>query len=352
MHLADKLACQHIKNLSPYQSARRIGGKGHIWINANELPFASNDFVLDSSSYHRYPDHSPDKLMQAYAAYAGLPRDRVLATRGADEGIELLIRAFCYPGKDGIAQCPPTYGLYEISANIHHVTTFHATLNADFSLNLDEVRKAPENTRVVFLCNPNNPTGNAFPQEVLLEVVEHFKDKALVVVDEAYMEFSPDCSLSQRLKDHENLVILRTLSKAFGLAGVHLGFVLAQKPVLDVLNRMISPYPIAEPCAQIGLQALAATGVEAMQRNVEKVLAIRKAFIEAIDTLPGVTNVYPTHTNFVLAVFADQQAAWQKLSAGGIVARQQAHPMMKDCIRFSIGTQEEMTQCVEILKTC
>ena len=350
MHLANKLACRHIKELEPYQSARRIGGSGNIWINANELPFRGEAFTLDHKTFHRYPDHSPDQLMQAYAGYAGVGRERVLATRGADEGIELLIRSFCYPGKDSITQCPPTYGLYHISANIHDVSTFNAELTPDFSLDMNSLYMAPESTRIVFLCNPNNPTGNSFPREELLQVVRHYKDRALVAVDEAYMEFEPGASLADAIGEHENLVVLRTLSKAFGLAGVHLGFVLAQKPVLDVLNRMISPYPIAEPCAQIGIQALSDAGIGKMRKNVGKIIEIRNQFSQSLINLSGVLQIYPSSTNFVLARFENQKAAWKKLTEAGIVARQQAHPMMKECIRFSIGTEEEMSACITALK--
>lgn len=349
MHLADKLACTHIKELEPYQSARRIGGSGNIWINANELPFATGEYEIDSSTFHRYPDHSPDQLMQAYADYAGLPRDNVLATRGADEGIELLIRAFCYPGKDSICQCPPTYGLYEISANIHDTGVYQAVLKEDLNLDLDAIFNAPANTKIVFLCNPNNPTGNAFHREDLLRIVEHYKDKALVAVDEAYMEFSPQSSLVDAISEHDNLVILRTLSKAFGLAGVHLGFVLAQKAVLDVLNRMISPYPIGEPCAQIGAQALSKTGIDKMQKSVSSILTVRDDFSAQLRSLACVQEILPSSTNFLLVRFSDQKKAWEQLTQAGIVARVHAHPMLKDAIRFSVGTEEEMQLCIDAL---
>lgn len=349
--IGERLTCPHIQSLQPYRSARSAGYQGNVWIDANELPYPNSGYALDVGDWHRYPSTSPAQMTAAYAGYAGVERARVIAARGADEAIELLVRAFCRSGQDAVLVCPPTYGLYEISAQAHDVEPWRVGLRPDCSLDLDAIMRAPANVKLVFLCNPNNPTGNLFAPADLLAVVRHFAGRALVVVDEAYIEFCPQATLAPATAGFENLVVVRTLSKAFGLAGVHVGFAIADPAVVEVLRRIIQPYPIPAPCAQIALQALAPEGVARMVNCVQRVTSTRERFAAALRRLDGVEAVLASHTNFVLARFDDCERAWARLLDNGVVARRLDQPGLDATIRFSIGTDAEMAAVLRALRS-
>ncbi|MBU1437324.1 MAG: aminotransferase class I/II-fold pyridoxal phosphate-dependent enzyme, partial [Gammaproteobacteria bacterium] len=215
-----------VKALTPYASARRSMSGGSVWLNANENALAP-EYQL-SGSYNRYPDCQPPALIAAYTAYAGVDKSQLLVSRGADEGIELLIRSFCEPqtagqAGDSILICPPTYGMYAISAESNQVSRTIVPLMPDFTLDLPAIFAAPM-PKLVFICSPNNPTGDLIPRQQILQVLDFYRDKALVVVDEAYIEFAPQATVLNLLADYPNLVVLRTLSKAFALAGLRCGF--------------------------------------------------------------------------------------------------------------------------------
>ncbi|MHA7815603.1 MAG: histidinol-phosphate transaminase [Pseudohaliea sp.] len=342
------LACPHLADLTPYQSARRIGGSGDLWLNANESPFPREPMTMDVSEYHRYPDRGPGEVHAAYARYAGLEPAQVLALRGADEAIDLLVRGYCRARRDRILLCGPTYGMYESCAQVQEAGVVDVPLAADDSLDLDAIR-AVEDVRVVFLCHPNNPTGNALPCEELEAVIRHFAGRALVVVDEAYIEFCPERSTVPLLARHDHLVVVRTLSKAFGLAGVHVGFLLAGAAVMDTMRKIVAPYPLADPCAQIALHALSGEGIARMRAEVEQLAAERDRFAEALARLPGVVEVRPSATNFVTATFRAVDSAWEALLAAGIIARRLPHPRLADAIRFTIGTAADMARVLQAL---
>ena len=343
------LASPHIGTLEPYLSARRIGGAGDLWLNANESPFPRQPMAMDVSQYHRYPDTGPDAVQAAYADYAGVAPEQVLALRGADEVIDLLVRAYCRAGEDRILVCGPTYGMYEVCAQIQNAGIVDVPLRDDHRLDVPAIC-ARDDVRLVFLCNPNNPTGNAFAPQDLLAIVEHFADRALVVVDEAYVEFAPRRSLVPYLGRYPQLAIARTLSKAFGLAGVHVGFLLAGAAIMSVIRRVAAPYPLADPCAQIAVQALRPEGIALMRREVAAIAAVREDFVAALRELDAVVAAHDSVTNFVMVQFADAEAAWVALVAAGIVARRSAHPRLRDMIRFSIGTGADMARVIEALR--
>ncbi|KGE05010.1 histidinol-phosphate transaminase [Pseudohaliea rubra] len=342
------LACPHLGELTPYQSARRIGGSGDVWLNANESPFPRDPMVMDVSEYHRYPDHGPAQVHTAYARYAGVDPSRVLALRGADEAIDLLVRGYCRAGADRILLCGPTYGMYELCAKVQDAGIVDVPLDADDRLDVEAIC-AVNNVRVVFLCHPNNPTGNALNHADLEAVIAHFAGRALVVVDEAYIEFCPERTVVPLLETHEHLVVVRTLSKAFGLAGVHVGFLLAGADVMDTMRKIVAPYPLADPCAQIALHALADEGLARMRREVELLAAERDSFAAALDTLPCVAHVRPSATNFVTATFPRVETAWAALLADGIVARRMPHPRLADAIRFTVGSAADMQRVLKAL---
>ena len=342
------LSSPHIEALEPYMSARRIGGRGNVWLNANELPFPRQPISLDATNYHRYPDVGPDQLQDAYASYAGLPTDQVFALRGADEAIDLLIRAYCRAGSDNILISSPTYGMYQVCAEIQNAGIVDIPLLEDFQLDVQGIC-ARDDVKVLFICNPNNPTGNSYKREDVLTIVQHFQGRALVVIDEAYIEFCPHESLADELVNFENLVVVRTMSKAFGLAGVHVGYLLANETVMSIIRKVVAPYPLADPCCQISIQALQPASVSLMQDQVAEICQIRDSFCSSLLSLPAVTSVLPSVTNFVLVSFANVEQAWQALTEAGIVARRIPHSQLLQTIRFTIGTKDEMAQVMDVL---
>ncbi len=343
------LSNPHIEALKPYMSARRIGGSGEVWLNANELPFPREPMQLDVSEYHRYPDRGPDQVQAAYAEYAEVKESEVLALRGADEAIDLLLRAFCESGKDNIMISSPTYGMYQVCADIQNANVIDVPLTRNWQLNVGEMI-THDDVKLVFICNPNNPTSNSFPREDILSVVKHFAGKAVVAIDEAYIEFCPDQSLASMLNEHDNLAVIRTMSKAFGLAGVHVGYLIANDSVMSVMRKIAAPYPLADPCAQIASMALQDKHLALMNEQVGHINSIRNEFCAALDSFSAVIEVLPSVANFVLVKFSDCENAWQTLSEAGIVVRKIPHPRLEDAIRFSVGTKEEMAAVCDVLR--
>lgn len=252
----EQLARDNVRALTPYQSARRLGGKGDVWLNANEYPTAV-PFELSQQTLNRYPECQPKAVIENYAAYAGVKPEQVLVSRGADEGIELLVRAFCEPGRDAVLFCPPTYGMYSVSAETIGVECRTVPTKADWQLDLPAIADSLVNVKVVYVCSPNNPTGQIINPQDFHTLLEMTRDKALVVADEAYIEFCPQATLAGWLAEYPHLVILRTLSKAFALAGLRCGFTLANEEVIALLMKVIAPYPLSTPVADIAARRLA-----------------------------------------------------------------------------------------------
>ncbi|MFS1165649.1 histidinol-phosphate transaminase, partial [Aeromonas salmonicida] len=272
------LARRVVRALTPYQSARRIGGKGHVWLNANEAPQAY-PFTIEGNRLNRYPECQPAEVVNGYAAYAGVNPDQVLVSRGADEAIELLIRTFCEAGEDQILICPPTYGMYAISAETCGVGIVEQPLTACRQPDWPAIADRLSDVKLVFLCSPNNPTGDLVGRDGLIALLEKARNRAIIVVDEAYIEFCPKASVVDLLARFPNLVVTRTLSKAFALAGIRCGFTLASTEIIAMLAKVIAPYPIPDPIAQIAAQALSPMGLELMQERVAE-LNKQKALIK------------------------------------------------------------------------
>ncbi|WP_022939800.1 histidinol-phosphate transaminase [Psychromonas hadalis] len=353
-----QLARENIQALTPYLSARRIGGKGDVWLNANEAPDCS-EYQLDSSNLNRYPEFQPPALMNAYAHYASIhgasiTTEQVLTTRGADESIEILIRTFCEEKIDRILICPPTYGMYAISAETCGVQVDEIALNEHFNVNYSAVEQAvnaaDSHVKIVFLCAPNNPTGNMLDKEKLVKLLQATLGKALIVADEAYIEFCPEFSQADLINSHENLVITRTLSKAFALASIRCGFTLAQKSVIEMMSKVIAPYPVPDPVAQIATQALSEQGLEIMRERVVILNNNRMVLANALQQLTCVTEIFPATGNFVLVRFTDSKKVWQAFSENGIIMRDFASKKrLENCIRISIGNVNEMQKTLNIL---
>ncbi|CAK9885355.1 MAG: Histidinol-phosphate aminotransferase [Candidatus Erwinia impunctatus] len=335
------LARQNVQALTPYLSARRLGGKGDVWLNANEYPEAV-PFTLRQQTLNRYPECQPAEVINSYAAYAGLNNDQVLVSRGADEGIELMIRAFCEPGQDAILFCPPTYGMYSVSAETAGVEYRTVALTDEWQLNLPAISAALSGVNLVYVCSPNNPTGNLLNREDLQQLLQMTAGKALVVADEAYIDFCPDASLTDWLERYPHLVILRTLSKAFALAGLRCGFTLANTEVINVLMKVIAPYPLAAPVADIAAQALSAEGIALMKQHVTTCNQQRQQLTEALRCSPLVEAVYESQANYLLVRFFDAVSVFKALWDQGIILRDQSRqPGLQGCLRISIGSASE-----------
>ncbi|MDC2826344.1 histidinol-phosphate transaminase [Rodentibacter pneumotropicus] len=343
------LSRKNIQALTPYQSARRLGGKGDIWLNANEYPISPN-FDLTDRTFNRYPEPQPQAVVEGYAAYAGVSPDNVLVSRGGDESIELIIRAFC-EADDNVMYCPPTYGMYAVSAETCGIACKTVPLTADFQLNLVEIEHQLDGVKVVFVCSPNNPTGNLIKRSDLLALLQMTAGRAIVVVDEAYIEFCPETTMATALANYPHLVIIRTLSKAFALAGLRCGFTLANAEVIHVLQKVIAPYPLPVPVSDIAAQALQPQGLTQMQRSVAELLSNRADLQKKLENLPLVEQVYPSEANYFLVKFNDGQKVFRTLWEQGIILRDQHNALnLQNCIRITVGTKAENDKVLEAME--
>ena len=356
--LAEKLAPKVIKKLIPYQSARRLGGKGHLWLNANELEQSCQYGDISegiNNHYHRYPDFLPQDTAQAYQKYcqqvaANLECETV-TVRGADEAIDLLIRTFCEPGNDQIIICPPTYGMYQFCADSFSVNSLAIPLLESFQLDVQSIKENLVGSSLLFLCSPNNPTGNVIDQQDMINLLEASKDSTIVVVDEAYIEFSPHTSVVHLMAKYPHLVVIRTLSKAFGLASIRCGFLLTDSSVMSYINRLIAPYPIPDSTAEIALKALSEEGLQGMYLQTQELLKVRDWFIAQLRQLKIVDHVYCSQANFVLVRFNTLSNIYDYLLSQGIVTRNQVHePMLQDCVRITIASKSSMLETLNSLK--
>ena len=347
----EELARDNVRALTPYQSARRLGGSGDVWLNANEFP-TPVEYPLTQQTLNRYPECQPKAVIENYAAYAGVKPEQVLVSRGADEGIELLIRAFCEPGKDAVLYCPPTYGMYSVSAETFNVELRKVAARDDWQLDLQAIADNLDGVKVVFVCSPNNPTGQLINPQDIRTLLEMTRGKALVVADEAYIEFCPQATLAGWLDEYPHLVILRTLSKAFALAGLRCGFTLANKPVIDLLMKVIAPYPLSTPVADIAAQALAPKGINAMRDRVAQILVERQYLVNALKSIPCVEQVFDSETNYILVRFTASSSVFKSLWDQGIILRDQnKQPSLSGCLRITIGTDEQMDRLLAFLRT-
>ncbi|AMG04204.1 histidinol-phosphate transaminase [Vibrio mimicus] len=341
----EKLARQQVQALTPYLSARRIGGCGDVWLNANESPF-NNEYKTDFARLNRYSDCQPKAMIQAYANYARVQPEQVLTSRGADEGIELLIRAFCEPNQDAILFCPPTYGMYAISAETFGVEHKKVPLTADWQLDLPSIEANLDRVKLVFVCSPNNPTGNLVKRADIIKLLDMTKDRAIVVMDEAYIDFCPEASTVDLLAQYPNLAILRTLSKAFALAGLRCGFTLANAELINVLLKVIAPYPVPVPVAEIAVQALSEAGLARAKYQVLDLGANRAYLQVGLSMVPGV-QVFEGWGNYLLVKFPDGNALFKAAWEHGIILR---NSPIENCVRISVGNREECEKTVAFIR--
>lgn len=355
MSLIEQLKRPHLRTFKPYASARRTakgpGQQGGLWLNANESPYGRN-WQLATDNLNRYPEFQDLNLNAAYARYTGVEPDQVISHRGSDESIELLIRTFCEPGQDAILICPPTYGMYKVSADIQHVSTTQVPLLASGELDLPAVKEQLPACKLVFLCHPSNPLGNLLPETQLKAVLEAAGDQTLVVVDEAYIEYSGlEYSAAEWLAEYPNLVVMRTLSKAFGLAGIRVGFTLAQTATLQALLPVLAPYPLPTPCIEIARQALTADEQIQVRQNVIESRGERQRLAEALAEFAWVQEVFPSHTNFVLFRTPRARELLDYCLAHQVIIRDQsAQQGLHNCLRITVGSPAETDQLLTVLR--
>ena len=346
----NQLVRKNVQKLTPYQSARRIGGNGDVWLNANEYPVAPN-FQLTEHNLNRYPEAQPEQVINRYAQYAGVTPEQVIVSRGADEAIELLMRAFCEPETDTVLYCPPTYGMYQVSAETLGIKTKTVPTKSNWQLDLDGIKQNLDNVKLIYVCSPNNPTGNLIDQDDIKTLLKLAENRALVIIDEAYIEFSPNSTVVSWLANYPHLVILRTLSKAFALAGLRCGFTLANKPVIDALQKVIAPYPLATPVADIATQVLSKDGINTMKLHVTNLNKQKEQLGNQLSALEIVEKVYSSEANYLCVKFQSNKPVFSKLWNQGIILRDQSKSIGQDgFVRISIGTQAECEAVITALK--
>jgi histidinol-phosphate aminotransferase len=340
----DKLTRPNIQRLTPYSSARdEFKGEASVYLDANENSLGSPLLKW----YNRYPDPLQSKVKEKLSVIKQVAPSQMFLGNGSDECIDLLYRCFCEPGIDNVIITPPTYGMYEVSANINNVELRKAPLLPDYQLNLAHIEQlVDEHTKLIWLCSPNNPTGNSLKREDIEFVLNNFD--GLVVIDEAYINFSKQRSFSSELADYPNLVVMQTLSKAWGLAGLRLGMMFASEAIIHIVNKVKPPYNIGQHTQELVLEALDNT--HQVNDMIGLLVDMREALAEVFEQMPAVEKVYPSDANFLLVKIKDAKAVYDFLLTKGIVVRDRSKVMLcEDSLRITVGTESENTALVDAL---
>lgn len=340
-----KLLRPHLLSLSPYSSARdEFSGKAEVYLDANENAFGS----ATKDVYRRYPDPYQHALKEKIAQLKKASTDQIFLGNGSDEPIDLLIRAFCNPTKDGIIISPPTYGMYEVSANINDVGVIKVPQNMDYSLNIEAILESiAPGIKIIFLCSPNNPTGMSIPDEDIVRILE--KHQGILVLDEAYIDFSPHRGMLSQIQAYPNLVILQTFSKAWGMAALRLGMAFANPEIIDVLNMIKPPYNINGATQSLALEALDHHDkVAAMLKQIKHQ---KKHLISMIQDIPGIIKIFPSDANFILVKIKRAHEIYQHLIEKQVIVRDRSGvTLCDDCLRITIGTDQENKKLIRSLK--
>lgn len=345
------LARPNVRAMQPYSSARMEASRGGVLLNANESPWAP--FSADDCDWNRYPDPQPAALVERLAGIYGVAPEQLLVGRGSDEAIDLLVRAFCTPGRDAIAISPPTFGMYAVCARVQDAAVVTIALDDHFHVDVDALLSTiNENVKLVFLCTPNNPTGDVLPLERVERIARELADRAVVVVDEAYIEFADTKSASTLLDWHDNLAILRTLSKAWAMAGLRLGCLIANAEIIALLRRIMPPYPLPTPCVEAALSALSGHGIAQAKHHIATTVTERDRVAIALRNCDEITDVLPSRANFLTVRCVDSAALYRSLLHAGIIVREVSHyPQLAQCLRFTIGTASENDRLLETIRS-
>lgn len=339
----NNLVRENVKQLKPYSSARDefedFDTADMVFLDANENPF--------DNGVNRYPDPQQSNVKVVLAKQKNVQPNQILLGNGSDEVLDLLFRAFCEPKVDNIISLPPTYGMYSVLSNINTVENREVLLSEDFQPQVEKILSAVDkNTKMIFLCSPNNPTGNSFSTESVTDLLERFD--GFVVIDEAYIDFSDKPSWLAKLDQYPNLIITQTLSKAYGLAGIRLGICYASAEVIAVLNKIKPPYNVNELTQQRALERL--KDQSKINNEIISIIAQREVLLQVLDKVSFVNKIYPTEANFILVKVDDANKRYDELIAKGIVIRNRTtQPLCENCLRFTIGTEEENKKLMEAL---
>jgi histidinol-phosphate aminotransferase len=339
----DNLLRENIKKLVPYSTARdEFKGEARIFLDANENSYGSPLLKW----YNRYPDPLQNKVKAKLSEVKGIPSANIFLGHGSDECIDVLYRSCCEPGKDNVIIVPPTYGMYEVSANINDVVIKKVPLTSDFQLNLAAIEEAVDDqTKMIFLCSPNNPTGNSLNREDVEIILNNYF--GLVVIDEAYINFSRHRSFAQELTDYPNLVVLQTLSKAWGLAALRVGMAFASEEIVQVMNKVKPPYNISQASQELVLKAL--DEVDQVNDMIKELVREREWLVSHLHELPAVKKIYPSDANFLLVKVADARGMYEYLLTRGIVVRDRSKvELCEGCLRITVGTE---TENIELIHT-
>jgi len=337
------LARPELLRLQPYSSARMEASSGSVWLNANELPWSPG--IVTSAGLNRYPQPQPPELLDALAALYGVRAAEVFVGRGSDEAIDLLTRAFCAAGASNVVINPPTFGMYAVAARIQGAAVREVPLlsRQGYALDVPGILAAvTAQTRLVYVCTPNNPTGNAVGAEPLRQLAEALRGRALLVVDEAYAEFADAAPGLPLRSAYEHVVVLRTLSKAHGLAGARIGVAVADTEVIQLLRRIMAPYPLPGPSVAAALAALQPAALADTRSRVALLREERARLGAALAVSNEVIEVLPSQANFLAVRLRDPQATYERLAAAGIIVRSLSrYAGLTDALRFSVGTPDE-----------
>lgn len=341
----NSLVRENVKAMKPYSSARDefedFDTAEMIFLDANENPF--------ENGVNRYPDPQQTTVKSVLAQHNGVDKNQILLGNGSDEVLDLLFRAFCEPKIDNIITLPPTYGMYGVLANLNAIENREVLLSTDFQPQLDAIMKAVDtNSKMIFLCSPNNPTGNSFSEKSVHYLLDNFK--GLVVIDEAYIDFSDKASWIQKIKDYPNLIITQTLSKAYGLAGIRLGICYASADIISVLNKIKPPYNVNELTQKRALERLA--NPNQIKEEIISIIAQREQLLKVLNEVNFVSKIYPTEANFILIKVDNANQRYDELIAKGIVIRNRTtQPLCENTLRLTIGTEEENQKLIAALKS-
>ncbi len=341
----NQLIRENIKNIQPYSSARsEFSGDASVFLDANENSFGSPLIKW----YNRYPDPLQRAVKKKISTIKGVAEEHMLLGNGSDECIDLLIRAFCNPKEDSIIICPPTYSMYSVSAHINDVPIAEIPLLSNFQLDLESIERAiTSNTKIIFLCSPNNPTGNSLEREDIEMVLNNFD--GLVVIDEAYINYSRHRSFATQLAEYPNLVILQTFSKAWGLAALRLGMCFASSQIITVLNTIKPPYNINGATQDLALKAF--ENLADVNEMIKETIRERAELTERLSELAVVEKVYPSDANFLLVKVTDANALYLFLVGRGIIVRNRSNVILcENCLRITVGTPAENETLIKCIK--
>jgi len=338
----ENLLRQNIKTIKAYSSARdeyKDASSDMVFIDANENPFKTN--------VNRYPDPQQTDVKQRLAEVKGVSTTQILLGNGSDEVLDLIVRAFCEPNNDNVITLPPTYGMYKVLAVLNAVDIISVELDNDFEPKVDEILAVQNgNSKLLFLCSPNNPTANSFNSKKIEQLIRKFN--GIVVVDEAYIDFSSQESWLGRLNEFSNLIVTQTMSKAYGLAGIRLGICYASEFIISVLNKIKPPYNVNQLTQYKALERL--SEINEVEDQIALILKERDLLITELNSISFIKTIYPSDANFVLAKVDDADLRYKQLIDKGIVVRNRTkQPLCKNCLRFTIGTQEENKKLIRTL---